>query len=65
MITQTVKVQIYDDADELVANLEMMDSSSVTVEINYCTNATEWVKIADSVHKALLQMNLEGESIEN
>lgn len=61
MITQITTIQIYDDVEELVANLEMMDSSSVTIEINYCTNATEWTKIADSVHKALLQMNLEGE----
>jgi hypothetical protein len=61
MITQITTVQIYDDTEELVANLEMMDSSSVTIEVNYCTNAAEWVKIAASVHKALLQMNLEGE----
>ena len=46
MITQITTIQIYDDVEELVANLEMMDSSSVTIEINYCTNATEWVKIA-------------------
>lgn len=65
MLTQTVKVEIYDDVGEVVAKIEMMDSHSATIEINYCTNSTEWVRIAASVHKALLQMNLEGESSEN
>jgi hypothetical protein len=60
MEVQATHFEVYNSCGEVAAKIEMFDAHAATISIDYCTNAEEWLKIAEAVHKALIQMNLEG-----
>lgn len=60
------KFEIYDHTeagrpDELAAVVEMRDEASASVEIKTVVNATEWVKLAAEISRALMAMQLQGD----
>ncbi len=61
MQIQPTHIIVYDNFGEVIAKIQMEDEAAATVTISYCTNATEWVSIAEAVGQALKTMNLESD----